>query len=322
MAHLPLPRSFAPVVLAALLGGAVVGVRPSLALQAGQPARTTRAARAVAAPAARQPAASAMPAGLDGVRAEQVREDLRRLLERYPPALGRVLKLDPTLMSDAGYLAAYPDLVAFLEQHPEVPRYNSYFLSFVGDSSWQEPRDPDAQVRLRAIDMWHDTLTGLVVFAGLMSALYALTWLVRYTISHRRWIRATKLQADMQNRLLERFTSSGELLAYVQSPAGRHVLATVPPLGLDTAAAPIAAPFSRILWSLQAGFVIVSAGVGLLIIRHYVVEEVSEMMLVIGTLAVSLGIGFALASAASYMLSHRLGLFDAAARRPRDSNEG
>ncbi len=329
MAHLPrLFRSFAALGIAALLGVAAVGVSPAFARQNDPAVRAAKELRAIgdirvaaAAQAAGQ-ANAGVPADLDGARAEEVRSELQRLLERYPPALGRIFKLDPTLMSDQKYLASYSDLVVFFQRHPEVPRYSSYFLSFISDSNWQEPRDPDTQVRMRAIDMWRDTLTGFVVFTGLMSALYALTWLVRYTISHRRWIRATKLQADMQNRLLERFTSSSELLAYVQSPAGQNILATMPPLGLDASTAPIAAPFSRILWSLQAGFVIVSAGVGLLIVRHYVIEEVSEMMLVLGTLAVSLGIGFALASAASYMLSHRLGLFDATVRRPRESNEG
>jgi hypothetical protein len=325
MAHLPrLPRSFAPVLIAAVVFVAAIGVQPSFAGQNAQPNRTARDLRAAGQVhgAAVPQANAAVPGDLDGARAEEVRSDFERLLQRYPPALGRVLKLDPTLMSDPNYLAAYPDLVAFLEQHPEIPRYNSYFLNFISDSNWQEPRDPDTQVRMRAMDMWRDMFGGAAILTGFLSSLVALTWLIRYIVTHRRWIRATKLQTDMQNRLLERFTSSGELLAYVQSPAGRNVLATVPPLGLDTAAAPVAAPFSRILWSLQAGFVIVSAGIGLLIVRHYVIEEVSEMMLVIGTLAVSLGVGFALASAASYMLSQRLGLFDATARRPRESNEG
>jgi hypothetical protein len=318
MAHLPrLFRSFVPVLADAAMGVTAIGVRPSFAAQAAPVPRTARALQA----AASTQASSAVPADLDGARAEEVRSQLERLLQRYPPALGRILKLDPTLMSDPDYLASYPDLVAFIGRHPEVPRYSGYFLNFISDSNWQEPRDPDAQVRMRAIDMWRDMFGGAAILTGFLGSLVALTWLIRYVVTHRRWIRATKLQADMQNRLLERFTSSGELLAYVQSPAGRNVLGGVPPVELDTAAAPLAAPFSRILWSLQAGLVIVSAGVGLLIIRRYVLDEVSQVMLVMGTLAVSLGIGFALASAASYMLSHRLGLFDAAARRPRESNE-
>ena len=42
------------------------------------------------------------------------------MLGKYPPSLGRVLKLDPTLMTNQDYLAPYPELAAFLAQHPEV----------------------------------------------------------------------------------------------------------------------------------------------------------------------------------------------------------
>ena len=45
-----------------------------------------------------------------------------RILDAYPPGLGRVMRLDPTLMTNATYLASYPNVAAFLSQHPDVPR--------------------------------------------------------------------------------------------------------------------------------------------------------------------------------------------------------
>ena len=42
--------------------------------------------------------------------AEQTREDLERVLGSYPPAVGRVLKLDPSLMNNPAYLGPYPAL--------------------------------------------------------------------------------------------------------------------------------------------------------------------------------------------------------------------
>ena len=45
------------------------------------------------------------PTELDQQRAEVTREELRDLMQRYPPALGRVLKLDPTLLTNSAYLA-------------------------------------------------------------------------------------------------------------------------------------------------------------------------------------------------------------------------
>ena len=53
-----------------------------------------------------------------------------------------------------------------------------------------------------------------------------------------------------------------------------------------------------------------AGGAGLLVVRHYVDYEITQVLFVIGTIGVSLGIGFALAAAASYLLSQKLGLFD------------
>jgi hypothetical protein len=251
-----------------------------------------------------------IPTELDQQRAHDTRDELRRLMELYPPALGRVLRLDPTLMTNAAYLAPYPALATFLQRHPEVPRYSEYFLNFVGESNAFEPRDADAQLRSQAMNMWRESLSGILFYCAFLTVILTLTWLIRFMVSHRRWLRATKIQSDVHGRVLERLGSSEELLAYVQSPAGRNFLQAVP-LAADPVGAPgIAAPFGRILLSIQAGLVLVSGGLGLLFIKRYVIEEVAQMMLVFGVLGVSLGAGFALAAGASYMLSQRLGLFD------------
>jgi hypothetical protein len=70
-----------------------------------------------------------------------------------------------------------------------------------------------------------------------------------------------------------------------------------------------AAPLNRILWSVQAGLVLACAGIGMLFIKRHVMEEVAQMMFAMGTLGLSIGIGFALAAFASYVISQRLGLF-------------
>jgi hypothetical protein len=81
---------------------------------------------------------------------------------------------------------------------------------------------------------------------------------------------------------------------------------------VDAGASLLTPPFGRILWSMQAGLVAAAAGIGLLIVKPYVVEEAGEMLLTLGVLILSLGVGFALAAAASYILSQRLGLLSPA----------
>ena len=46
--------------------------------------------------------------------AEDTRNDLRAILDKYPNSVAEILRRDPSLMVRADYMAAYPDLVAFL----------------------------------------------------------------------------------------------------------------------------------------------------------------------------------------------------------------
>jgi len=252
----------------------------------------------------------------DNGRADDVRNELQMLLERHPPALGRVLKLDPSLLSDQGYLASYPDVAAYLGEHPEIARSPSYFLSFVRESNTPDvvPLGADQQVKMRALGMWQDTMTGLMVFLVFLTVTWTITWIIRFIVSHRRWLRVAKTQTDLHARLLERFANNDELLAYIQSPAGGAFLKGAP-MAPDLTSPTVAAPFSRILWSVQAGIVLAAAGIGLLFVRHYLFEEVAEMLLMLGAVALALGTGFVLSALASYALSRRLGLIESAPPR-------
>src|SRR5215213_959345 len=73
----------------------------------------------------RTPAPAAAPPRID---ASATREDLMELLQKHPPAIARVFKLDPSLMRSESYLASYPELREFLAQHPEIPQNSQYYL--------------------------------------------------------------------------------------------------------------------------------------------------------------------------------------------------
>src|SRR4030095_144206 len=86
-------------------------------------------------------AAQTRPDRSEAVRpptAEDTREDLRAILDKYPNSVPEILRRDPSLMARADYMAAYPDLVAFLNLHPEIPRNVEF--SFEGSASWHNPR--------------------------------------------------------------------------------------------------------------------------------------------------------------------------------------
>jgi hypothetical protein len=237
--------------------------------------------------------------------ARETRQKLELLLQKYPPTLASVLKLDPTLLTNEAYLAPYPGLGAFLDQHLEVGHNPTYFLSNVRGQYEQEPRGEREQV----YEMMGGVLAGVAAFFVFVTVLTALGWLVRTTINYRRWNRLSKTQTDVHTKLLDRFTQNEDLLAYMQTPAGKRFLESAP-IPLEGDAQPIAAPVSRILWSLQAGIVLLVFGLGLLLLSDRLITEVATAMMVFGVMGISLGAGFIISSFAAYFASRRFGLLN------------
>lgn len=287
-------------------------VRPlllSLVLAAGLPDPAIAQVRATQAPV-EAGRVIIIPGDLNQQKAEDIRKAFRETMNRYPPALGQVLKLDPTLMSNPAYLAPYPVLVEFLKLHPEIQRYPSYFLQYVESGyyyGYREPQDAEERRQEAVMRMWNNTLEGFTIFLVFLTIVFALGWAVKYFVGHRRWIRTAKVQTEMHSRLLERFSSNDELLAYVQSPAGARFLQALPAVP-EANGHTTTAPLNRILWSVQAGLVLACGGIGLLFVKRHLMEDVAQMFFAMGTLGLSIGIGFALAALASYVISQRLGL--------------
>jgi hypothetical protein len=115
----------------------------------------------------------------------------------------------------------------------------------------------------------------------------------------------------VHSKLLDRFTSNEDLLAYMQTDAGRRFLEAAP-LRLPDEPRSLAAPFSRILWSMQVGIVLLLTGIGFLYVSSTFIDEPAELFRVLGVVALALGGGFLVSAAAAYLLSRRLGLLDPA----------
>lgn len=253
---------------------------------------------------ANQPAPAVHP---DLPSAGETRAQLYEILNRYPPELGRVLKLDPSLLGNSTYLAPYPALASFLASHPEVAHNPTYFLEQVpGPEAAPGPFDP----RGEAIRVWRDLSEGLAVFVIVSTVTLSLMWLIKTLLDWRRWTRLARVQADVHAKLLDRFTSNEDLLAYIQTPAGRRFLESGPILA-ESGSRPLGAPISRILWSFQVGIVLTVAGLGLAIVSGRVMPEVGQALAVLSVLAIALGLGFVLSGVAAWMISRRMGLFDA-----------
>lgn len=241
----------------------------------------------------------------DEASAEETRDQLDRMLTKYPPAVGRVLKLDPSLMSNPSYLAPYPLLSGFIAQHPEIVHNPSYFLENVNTPfQYADPRWRHRQEML-------GLLAGLAGFVAFLIITGILVWFVRMIVTSRRWNKLSKVQYEVHSKLLERFTSNEDLLAYMQTPAGRRFLESAP-IQLADEPRSMSAPFSRILWSVQAGIVLLLTGIGLLYVSSTFVDEPAQFFMIIGVITLALGGGFIVSSLAAYVLSRKLGLLDPA----------
>jgi hypothetical protein len=248
----------------------------------------------------------AAPAG-DVRNAQELRQEFREVLNRYPRSVGSILRLDPTLFGDAGYLASYPELAEFVARHPEVARNAEYYLA--GYASGTATRDPNAQ----AMEVFRNFLEGITIVLVIATIAAALLWLIRAIVDHRRWLRVSKIQTDVHTKLLDRFSSSEELLAYMRTPAGAKFLESAP-IAVDASTrSAVGAPVSRILWSVQAGIVILLAGLALLVARRWFgleFGEVRTMLAMMGTVAAFIGLGFIVSAGASWALALRFGLID------------
>jgi len=144
----------------------------------------------------------------------------------------------------------------------------------------------------------------VIIFPMLFGLFGFVVWTIFTTIAR---FKTAKLQAGLQTKLLEKFGSGQELLAYVQSDAGKRFL--------ESFAMEQRTPYGRILSAVQAGAILALLGLALLFLRGRVAGA-EEGFLVSGTIALSLGFGFALSAALSYFLSKSFGLLsDSAARR-------
>jgi hypothetical protein len=246
--------------------------------------------------------------------ADETRQQLETLLRQYPPSLLQVLRSDPSLLKNEDYLATYPALSAYLAQHPEVAHNPAFFVGTEQSQSWR-----DESPQLVAMRAWQDMVQGFQIIAVVGIVTGALIWIIRTLLDYRRWLRVTRVQAEVHGKLLDRFSSNEDLLSYIQTPAGRKFLESAPiPLDAEASRA-VSAPINRILWSVQVGVIVAAGSLGLLYISGREIQEIGRPLFAMGSVGLALGVGFVVSALVSYLLSRRLGLVaNQAAMPPAD----
>lgn len=133
---------------------------------------------------------------------------------------------------------------------------------------------------------------------------FSFCWIFWVIFSSVRRYFIAKTKAGLQERILQRIDSSEALVTLANSDSGRRFLES-----LTVEETQPNAPYSRILFGIQAGVVLLFFGIAMLILHHHTYDPQAGFMIT-GTGAIGIGLGFLIASAASIFVSRRLGLLD------------
>lgn len=143
----------------------------------------------------------------------------------------------------------------------------------------------------------NETLAVIIVLPTMFAGFCFVAWVLASNI---RRTKVEKVQAEMQARLLDKMSSSQELVQYLQSDAGKQFLQP-PPVASRS-------PFSRILRSIHWGLILTFLGIGFLFMTRF--DPGGEGLIFIGIVGLALGLGFLVSSGISYALSKNWGLLD------------
>ncbi len=287
----------APVAILAAFLAVSVSTFASAAPQVRQaPVQPAAGARAEA------PAPPAPGTYVSPQNAKTTRQELKSILSKYSSNVGRVLALDPLLLQNPAFLQPYPELATFLSQHPEVAHNARYFFDEY-EPSYFQPMDQETQM----LRMWSGFFAGAMIFLSFCLVIGVLVWIIKTVVESRRWTRLLKAQTEAHNKVLDKFASHEDLLAYVSTPAGRRFLEAGPVM-VNGSSASAGGPIRRILWATEVGLILVCGGGGLMFARGTLPGDIPQMMRMVALFIISLGIGFVLAAGASYLLSRRMGI--------------
>ena len=275
-----------------------------------QPAPTRPASPArPAALASPPPSAPISEKELDGIQLQLIQ------LLRLSPTLTTVVARDPSLLANQDYVARNnPQLAQFLAAHPEIGRNPDFYLF---THVHQQDGSPDEaleragwpQFQRPSQNGWAsgEALIPILVCLGFACFLAAVVWLIRQFLENRRWSRIFKLQSDVHGRLIDKFSSTQELAAYMETEAGRRFLEAAPiPVGFEPEQR-VPNAIARVLTPLQVGIVLVLLGIGFFMLRN-IRPEAHQPMLILGTITLMPGLGFIISAGITWVLAGRLGL--------------
>lgn len=141
----------------------------------------------------------------------------------------------------------------------------------------------------------------LAIGMSVAGFLAVIGWVIRTVAVNWRLHRTVKLQAEIQERMLDRFESTDQLAEFLSGDAGARFL--------ESATFERNRPHGRILGSIQAGIIVTFVSIALIWLHgqwHWADEE----LLFLGALGLALGLGFLVSAGVAYALSKSWGLMN------------
>lgn len=254
-------------------------------------------------PQAPAPAPAAAAAAPDEETVNRTRHQLMDLL-RMSPRLTEVLSRDASLIADDEYIQhKNPGLAAYLQQHPEIVRNPEFYL--FGGRGGERLEDVRFNAQSERERTTNRVLENVIPLIGVIALFIATFWVLRMVMDNLRWKRVVRLQTDVHNKLLDKFGNSQELLAYMQTDAGKRFLEGAPiSVTLGTDEPQWGSPIVRIMRPLQVGIVVAAAGFGFVISGN-------DILFTTGKITLAVGFGFIISAAASWLIARQSGLLEA-----------
>jgi len=139
-----------------------------------------------------------------------------------------------------------------------------------------------------------DTIMGMVVmpiFFGFLAFIFKLIWDGK----------KVKLKSILHHKLVDKFASAAELNEFLQSDGGGNFLKSLTIDGLN--------PKEKLLGAISKGIILSFLGIAFFLMSGIVPDD-HQVMMVLGVLVVSLGVGYLVSSAVSYNLSKKWGIIE------------
>ena len=148
----------------------------------------------------------------------------------------------------------------------------------------------------------------MLVVIVLLSAMTAFYLIIAAGFNARKAGILIRARAELQTKVLDRLGSGREVIEFSQTEGGKQFIEALSVESLEGNPSK-GSPTERILGSIQKGIILTLLGLGfLLLAEKFQKDDPGDVFMVIGTVGLSLGIGFLLSAGVSYRLSRSMGL--------------